>query len=388
MIQLGHVDRQTECLQERLHPGGERGIHAAKPFRQPGGADHADGHRVAVQQLAVAGKRLEGVAERMAEVQHGPQPALLAFVLFDHAGFQPAAAGDHRNQHAVVALAQGGRVVLKIAEELGVENHAVLDHFRQAGAVLVGGQGGQAVRVDQHAQRLQERTDHVLRFGQVDAHLAAHRAIDLGQQRRGDLKETKPAGVGGGHESGDVADDSAADGRHDRLAVRAQIEQALPQSRHQPHRLALLAGIDGDDVNLDVLSAEAFGRLHGVGLHVVVGDEHHVRHFGPIGEKAARLGQIARADLDIVAALAKVDADGFDRAARAHIVLLRRSRSAAVTVILRMKPTGRRTYSNSAARAGSACSRAASGSRSDASRGPLGKSSGQTVCFSTTSASR
>ena len=66
-----------------------------------------------------------------------------------------------------------------------------------------------------------------------------------------------------------------------------------------------------------------------------------MRDLGPIGQEPARLGEIARADLDVVAPLGQVDADGLDRVV--HVMLLSRSRSAAVTVIFRMKPAWRRT---------------------------------------------
>ena len=218
---------------------------------------------------------------------------------------------------------------------------------------------------------MQERADHVLRFGQIDAHLAAHGAIDLGQQRRGDLQEAESAGVGGGDEAGQVADHAAADGHDDRLAIGAEFQHALPQAGGHFDRLALLARLDDHHVDLDVLLAKAFGHSHGVRLlHVLVGDDHGVRHLAAIREEPARRGQVARADLDIVAPLGQIDADGFgrmgSRAARSAA-----SRSAGGDGDLGgMKPTGSRTYSNSAAWAGSACSRASIRSRSTRLAGP------------------
>ena len=55
-------------------------------------------------------------------------------------------------QHLGVALPQGGDVRFQVREQLGVENHAVLDHLAQAGAVLALGERGQRGRVDQHAR--------------------------------------------------------------------------------------------------------------------------------------------------------------------------------------------------------------------------------------------
>ena len=107
----------------------------------------------------------------------------------------------------------------EIGEQLGVEDHAVLDHLAQSGAILARREGVERGGVHQHAQRLEERPDHVLRFRQIDADLAADGAVDLGQQRRRDLQEAEAAGEGGGDEAGQIADDAAADGHDQRTAV-------------------------------------------------------------------------------------------------------------------------------------------------------------------------
>jgi len=87
-------------------------------------------------------------------------------------------------------------------------------------------------------------------------------------------------------------------------------------------------------------------------LHMVVRNQNDVRGLGSLGQKPASLVQIAGADLDIIASLGKMYADGF--AFIVHVALLNRYRSAVVTVILRIKPAWRWMYSNSVALAGSA----------------------------------
>ena len=64
----------------------------AAPLGQPAGADHAGRDRLAVQPGAVAADRLEGVGEGVAVVQDRAQAGLLALVLLDHVGLQPATA--------------------------------------------------------------------------------------------------------------------------------------------------------------------------------------------------------------------------------------------------------------------------------------------------------
>ena len=148
----------------------------------------------------------------------------------------------------------------EVGEQFGVERHAVLDHFAQSGAILARREGVERRGVDQHAERLEERPDHVLRLRQIDADLAADGAVDLGEQRRRDLQEADAAGVGGGDEAGQVADHSAADGDDQRTAIGLQLEEALPQPGGHVDRLRLLARLHRDDENVDLFGQQAFGR--------------------------------------------------------------------------------------------------------------------------------
>ena len=85
---------------------------------------------------------------------------------------------------------------------------------------------------------------------QVDAHLAAHGTIDLGQQGRGDLQEPQPAGEGRGDEAGQIAHHAAADGDDDRLAIDAQLEHAFPEFHGHFGRLAFFARRDGHNADV------------------------------------------------------------------------------------------------------------------------------------------
>jgi hypothetical protein len=202
-----------------------------------------------MQELAVAGQRLEGVAERVAVVEHSAQTGFLAFVLFDHIGLQAAAAADNMCQGIGAPLDQAAGMLFQPGEEFGVENHAVLDHFGQPGAVLPHGKGLQHRRIDQHAARLPETADHVLGGGQVDTDFAAHRTIDLGQERRGNLKERQAAREGGGHKARQIADHSAADSDNRRLAVGSEVEELSPQLLGDVDRFHRLARFDHQEID-------------------------------------------------------------------------------------------------------------------------------------------
>ena len=169
-------------------------------------------------------------------------------------------------------------VRLQPGEELGVQDHAVLDHFRQAGAIFAHGQRGQHARVDQHAPRLPERADHVLGPGQVHAHLAADGAVDLGQERRGHLNQRQAAGIRGGGEAGQIPDHAAAD-RHDgRLAIGPQLQQLLPQVIGHFHAFGGFAGFDHQQIDHHAGGHQAFGGGLGMWLfNICVGDDHRMR---------------------------------------------------------------------------------------------------------------
>ena len=171
-------------------------------------------------------------------------------------------------------------------------------------------QGGQRGRVDQHAQRLQERADHVLRLGQVDAHLAAHGAVDLGQERGGHLEEAEAPGVGGGDEAGQVADHAAADGH------RPRVLRSAPSSSRPCHRPAAIStdllaspGSTAQDRRRDLRPRLSATRT-AWGFCTLSSVMTTACETLPSAASSARLGEVARADLDVVAPLGQIDADG------------------------------------------------------------------------------
>ena len=203
-----------------------------------------------------------------------------------------------------------GDVLFEVAEKLGIENHAVLDHFGQPGAILALAQRRQHGRVDEHSGRLPEGADHVLGARQIDAHLAADRAVDLRQQRGWHLHEAQPAGERGGDEAGQVADHAAADGNHDRLAIGADGQQLVPQAGGRVDRLRGFTRLDDQQVDGHSVLGQAFGSRGGVRpLDVQVGDDYGVRRLAPALGPLAQRGQIARADLDRIASRVKLDVD-------------------------------------------------------------------------------
>ena len=104
-----------------------------------------------MQKRAVTKQRFEGVAERVTEIQDGPQSSFFPFVPLDHVGLQPAATGNHMRQYIRLVIQNGGGIGFEIFEKRGIKNHAVFNHLGHAVAKLSVGQRGQRVGVDQYA---------------------------------------------------------------------------------------------------------------------------------------------------------------------------------------------------------------------------------------------
>ncbi len=158
-------------------------------------------------------------------------------------------------------------VPFEVGEELGVLDDAVLDDLGHAGVELALRQRLQHAHVDQDAARLPERADHVLGARQVDADLAADRAVDLREERGGHLHEGQAAGERRGDEPGQIADHAAAYRDDRRLAVGPFLEHPLPQLDRHVDRLALLARVDDQQIDLAALIGQRDGDR--LGVHVV-----------------------------------------------------------------------------------------------------------------------
>ena len=124
-----------------------------------------------------------------------------------------------RRKASIVPAQDALDVPLQAGEELGVEDHAVLDDLGQAAPQLAVRQGPQGFGVDPDAGRLIKRADDVLGVGMIDPDLAADRAVDLGEQGRRHHDQGKPAGERGRDKAGEVADHAAPQGDDQRVAI-------------------------------------------------------------------------------------------------------------------------------------------------------------------------
>ena len=213
--------------EDRLDPRHLRRRKAPKFLRETRRRGQTDGHRLAVQAPAIPGGLFDGMPEGMTEVQQRPAALFCQFALIrlDNARLDGTAAADDRRQ---IGAGNGEGRMLQPVKQLRVAQEAILDHFGHAGREFPRRQRRQQPSGDENAARLVEGTDQVLAGLQVDAGLAADRAVHHRQQRRGNLIIVDPAQIGGGGKPGQIAGHPAAD-RHQ----RAGAVQTLPGQKIQ-----------------------------------------------------------------------------------------------------------------------------------------------------------
>ena len=168
-----------------MRPASDR-VEAAGGDREKRGGDHAPADGFAVQEAAVAGGGFERVAERVAEIQYLAQAAF-AFVGADDPRLDGGRARNDVGERGGIAAEHGVHAALQEFEELCISDDAVLDDFIEARAVFAVRKSTQRFGIgDDEFWRI-ERADEVLSFRKVDTRLAANRAIDLRDERRGNV---------------------------------------------------------------------------------------------------------------------------------------------------------------------------------------------------------
>jgi len=140
---------------------------------------------------------------------------------------------------------------LEAAEEFSIINDAVFNDLRKTCAELARGQSAQCVEIAQDKFGLVKRADEIFPGGEVHADFAADGAIDLREERGGHLHEIDAAQISGGHESGEIADHSAAEGDHKRTSLDAVFGQLIVTGLHIFQRLGFFAGGLGNENGLE-----------------------------------------------------------------------------------------------------------------------------------------
>ena len=184
--------------------------------------------RLAVQPLAVAGRRLDRVAEGVAEVQQRALARARARRAATIRGLDLAGAADRMRQR-LRHPARAARATLASSQSKNAGVARCSPYLMTSASPARSSRGGSVPSVSVSAitaARLVERADQVLAARVIDAGLAADRGIDLREQRRRHLHEVDAALVAGGREPGHVADHAAAERDHAGVAVQPSARPA------------------------------------------------------------------------------------------------------------------------------------------------------------------
>ena len=224
-------------------------------------------------------------------------------------------------------------MLLDPAEESRVGDQPVLDHLGQPGAQFAHRQRRQRADVRDDGPRLVEGADQVLAAWVVDPGLAADRGVHLREQRRRHLHVVHASLVAGRRETGDVADDPAAERRHASIPVHPVLDERVEDARQRVEGLVLLA-VRQHDGRDSLAGQRAAEPVEVQGGHRFIGDHEDVacRHgFGEDGRIVEQRGT----DQDRVAALAELDAQAVHHAVRAAS----RRRTISSTTVLTLRPS-------------------------------------------------
>ena len=154
-----------------------------------------------------------------------------------------------------------------------------------------------------------EGADEVLAAGKVDAGLAPHRGVHLGEQSGRYLHEVDPALVASGRKPGDVANDSPAERNDDAVARNPMCNQSVLNGGKGVECLVSLAV--RDDVSA-CSGRVRQGRTETVEVerrHRLVGDHEGVATTDVRGEEPT-IADDAGPDVDRVTPFSEVDLDG------------------------------------------------------------------------------
>src|SRR3989344_5166469 len=131
------------------------------------------------------------------------------------------------------------------SEILRIADEPMLDDLAETRYELTRGQGFQSVHVDHDRCGLSERAHQVLDRIEVDAGLATHRRVDLGDGGRWPLNEIDAAHVGRRGKAADIAYHSAPHVYEDRLPIRARGVEHTPDLSDSVDILVIFTGSKG-----------------------------------------------------------------------------------------------------------------------------------------------
>ena len=246
--------------------------------------------------------------EGVAEIEQG---ALAGFALVArHRNGLGTAARRDRMLARRPAREQVAPIGVEPGEECGVVDQAIFDDFGVASAEVARRQRVEQSGIGDHQDRLVESADEILAVDRIDAGLAAHRGIHLGEQRCWHLHDLEPAPHDRGRKPGKIADHAAAKRNDEIVALDPGGENRLADPLDDPPGLGAFAGRHDDAGSTDAGARKR--RLGGGEMMARHGFVRHDRGGGTrpqLGDARAELGQQTAPDRDVVTARAECDVD-------------------------------------------------------------------------------
>jgi hypothetical protein len=148
-----------------------------------------------MQELAITGGILNGVADGVTEIEGGPQ-ARLGLVLADDLGLDGAAAGDDRQRIEGCFSSRPSNCFSNRWNRLASWMTPYLTISEMPERSSRSGSVSERVQIAQDQPWLMEGADAILAGLQVDPDFAPDRTVDLGQQRGGHLHKRDAPQVG------------------------------------------------------------------------------------------------------------------------------------------------------------------------------------------------
>ena len=194
-----------------------------------------------MQPLAVPLRSLDRVAEGMAEIQNRAPPGL-ALIIGNHFGFQLTRTTNRVGQRIGIFFEQCRHVVLEPGKEVNVANRAVLDDLGEVRPCSSRSGSVPQVSVSMSTTLwLVKCTNQVLTLRVVDARLAAHRRVNLREQRCRHLDEGHATHVARSGKTGDISHHTTTE-RNDRcVTIGATCTKGIEYGLHGLESLVCFA---------------------------------------------------------------------------------------------------------------------------------------------------
>ena len=269
--------------------------------------DHTNRNCFAVAIARVARLLLDGVCNRMTEVQDAAQPPL-ALVLPHDIRLDLTGARNHMRRRGGFESKDIRAVLLKPRKEVRVTDDAVLDDLTEPRCNLPRGQRPQQIQIHKDGIGLIERADEVLAERMVDGDLAADTGIYLREEARRHLNERNAAHIARRNEARKVADHAAAKCNDRRLPIEAQLDCTRKKFVRLCETLRRLARRNRDDLRVHTRTCNnACDSIGAERSNIRIRDDHAVCGVPcPRHERNDFVGDAA-ADHDRIAACPEFD---------------------------------------------------------------------------------